>query len=94
MVFTRKQGGFHGLCQFQGGYLFLKKGLSIFIGSRLAALKPLEALDQMFLSDPRPYINFLDNMLLMVQKSGEKTTWDGAKTLYIPEKNYQPQLVM
>ena len=29
----------------------------------------------------------------MVQKSGEKTTWDGAKTLEIDGRNYQPQLV-
>ena len=30
-------------------------------------------------------------LLLMVQKSGEKTTWDGAKTLQIiGETIYQP----
>jgi len=30
---------------------------------------------------------------LMVQKSGEKTTWDGAKTLVNNGGNYQHQLV-
>ena len=28
------------------------------------------------------------------KKSGEKNTWDGAKTLYLNGKNYQPQLVI
>ena len=46
--------------------------------------------DPLFLKTSRKF----GNILLMVQKSGEKTTWDGAKTLGNNGMNYQPQLVI